>query len=124
MSVFANIVNLFPGMSWLSLPEEVQVFGQMMNQQLDLRVEGANLERFERNFAGRGARVVFPRPIRLGMEQSREVLMEEFEDALPLKYFLKNGGGPYDERIATIGLDAFLVSLSTSELIVGNASAR
>lgn len=112
MSVFANIVNLFPGMSWLSLPEEVQVFGQMMNQQLDLRVEGSNLERFERNFAGRGARVVFPRPIRLGgdTEQSREVLMEEFEDALPLKYFLKNGGGPYDDRIASIGLDAFLVS--------------
>jgi aarF domain-containing kinase len=35
--------------------------------------------------------------------------MEEFEDALPLKYFLRNGGGPYDDRIANIGLDAFLV---------------
>jgi aarF domain-containing kinase len=117
MSIFANIINLFPGMSWLSLPEEVQVFGDMMNQQLDLRVEGANLERFERNFAGRGARVAFPRPIRLGLmgddgsrEESREVLVEEFENALPLKYFLRNGGGPYDDRIASIGLDAFLVS--------------
>jgi aarF domain-containing kinase len=46
-------------------------------------------------------------------EESREVLMEEFEDALPLKYFLKNGGGPYDDRIASIGLDAFLVSFAS-----------
>lgn len=139
MSVFANIINLFPGMSWLSLPEEVQVFGDMMNSQLDLRVEGANLERFERNFQGRGARVVFPRPIKLGNmrngraggKESREVLMEEFEDALPLKYFLRNGGGPYDDRIASIGLDAFLVSdkymvvstrLRVADPLAGNAA--
>ena len=53
MSIFANIINVFPGMNWLSLPEEVSVFGEMMNSQLDLRVEAANLERFERNFKGR-----------------------------------------------------------------------
>jgi aarF domain-containing kinase len=112
MSIFANIINLFPGMSWLSLPEEVSVFGEMMNSQLDLRVEAANLDRFERNFKGRGHQVTYPRPIKLGgdREESRDVLMEEFEDALPLKYFLRNGGGPYDDRIANIGLDAFLVS--------------
>ena len=112
MSIFANIINVFPGMNWLSLPEEVSVFGEMMNSQLDLRVEAANLERFERNFKGRGHQVTYPRPIKLGgdREESRDVLMEEFEDALPLKYFLRNGGGPYDDRIANIGLDAFLVS--------------
>ena len=112
MSIFANIINVFPGMSWLSLPDEVAVFGEMMNSQLDLRVEAANLDRFERNFKGRGHQVTYPRPIKLGgdREESRDVLMEEFEDALPLKYFLKNGGGPYDDRIANIGLDAFLVS--------------
>ena len=112
MSIFANIINLFPGMSWLSLPEEVAVFGEMMNSQLDLRVEAANLDRFERNFKGRGHQVTYPRPIKLGgdREESRDVLMEEFEDALPLKHFLRNGGGPYDDRIANIGLDAFLVS--------------
>jgi aarF domain-containing kinase len=111
MSIFANIINAFPGMSWLSLPEEVMVFGEMMNQQLDLRVEAGNLDHFERNFKTRGHQVTFPRPIKLGgdREESRDVLMEEFEDALPLKYFLRNGGGPYDDRIANIGLDAFLV---------------
>jgi len=118
MSVFANIVNAFPGMQWISLPEEVEVFGQMMNSQLDLRVEAANLDRFDRNFRSRGPRVTFPRPIKLGFnghgedkEESREVLVEEYEDALPLKWFLQNGGGPYDDKIANIGLDAFLVSL-------------
>jgi aarF domain-containing kinase len=86
----------------------------MMNSQLDLRVEAANLERFERNFKGRGHQVTYPRPIKLGgdREETQDVLMEEFEDALPLKYFLRNGGGPYDDRIANIGLDAFLVSAS------------
>lgn len=113
MSIFANVINAFPGMSWLSLPEEVEVFGEMMNSQLDLRVEAGNLDHFERNFKNRGHQVTFPRPIKLGgdREESRDVLMEEFEDALPLKYFLRNGGGPYDDRIANIGLDAFLVSI-------------
>ena len=120
MSVFANIVNAFPGMQWISLPEEVQVFGEMMNSQLDLRVEASNLDRFDRNFSRRGRTIKFPRPIRLGkdanghsngngVEESKDVLIEEFEDALPLKYFLRNGGGPYDDKLANIGLDAFLV---------------
>ena len=116
MSSFAKILNAFPGMQWLSLPEEVAVFGEMMNSQLDLRIEAANLDHFERNFAKRGRTVTFPKPFRLGLDttgherqESREVLIEEFEDALPLKHFLRNGGGPYDDKIAEIGLDAFLV---------------
>ncbi|RXK35082.1 Atypical/ABC1/ABC1-C protein kinase [Tremella mesenterica] len=118
MSVFARIVNALPGMQWISLPEEVAVFGEMMNSQLDLRVEAANLERFDANFRKRGRMVKFPRAIRLGKdggsmgrEESRDVLIEEFEDALALKWFMKHGGGPFDERIATIGLDAFLEML-------------
>ncbi|ORX41269.1 ABC1 family-domain-containing protein [Kockovaella imperatae] len=118
MSLFANMINAIPGMEWISLPEEVAVFGEMMRSQLDLRVEATNLERFNTNFRRRGRRVTFPRPIKLGRaangdtrEESREVLMEEYEDALPLKYFLRNGGGDYDDMIANIGLDAFLEML-------------
>lgn len=120
MSIFANIINAFPGMQWFSLPEEVQVFGEMMNSQLDLRVEASNLDKFLHNFDKRGRRVTFPTPIRLSdgkkelEEEMKEVLVEEFEDALPLKYFLQNGGGPYDHKIANIGLDAFLVNSSFS----------
>jgi aarF domain-containing kinase len=117
MSLFANVLNLFPGMEWLSLPEEVDVFGDMMNMQLDLRVEANNLERFINNFEHRGPGISFPRPIRTKGEHTgdaaRKVLVEEYEDALPLKYFLVNGGGQYDAAIANSGLDAFLVSRET-----------
>ncbi|KAF8445569.1 hypothetical protein L210DRAFT_881161 [Boletus edulis BED1] len=106
MSFFANIITLFPGMQWLSLPEEVTVFGEMMYQQLDLRNEAENLLTFEHNFASRNVPVTFPRPLKVF--STSDILVEEFEHAVPLKLFLKNGGGPFDEQVATIGLDAFL----------------
>jgi len=108
MSFFAHCINILPGMQWLSLPEEVDVFGCMMNQQLDLRHEADNLLTFESNFASRKVPVTFPRPLK--MWSAKELLVEEYMNALPLGAFLLNGGGPFDDQIATIGLDAFLVS--------------
>ncbi|KAJ1301732.1 hypothetical protein OPQ81_008965 [Rhizoctonia solani] len=87
----------------------------MMQQQIDLRHEARNLAQFEQNFGrdGQGGKpghvqtaVVFPRP--LVNWSTDEVLVEEYADAVPLKYFLRNGGGPFDHRIANLGLDAFL----------------
>jgi aarF domain-containing kinase len=95
-------------LQWLSLPEEVEVFREMMSQQLDLRHEAENLLTFERNFAPRNVPVTFPRPLKAW--STKNLLIEEYENALPLELFLKNGGGPYDDQVATIGLDAFLVS--------------
>jgi len=106
MSFIAKLISIFPGMEWMSLPEEVEVFGRMMNEQLDLRNEAENLDHFERNFASRRVPVTFPRPLKVW--STRDVLVEEYQTALPLEAFLKNGGGPFDEEIATIGLDAFL----------------
>lgn len=105
MRFFANIINFFPGAEWLSFPEEVEVFGELMKSQIDLRLEANNLERFEKFFEYRKT-VSFPRPLK--NYSTKEVLVEEFEDALPLKLFLKEGGGPFDHRISDIGLDAFL----------------
>lgn len=109
MDFFARALTLVPGMEWLSLPEEVAVFGRMMHEQLDLRVEARNLDVFERNFAGRKLPVTFPRP--LTVWTSKEVLVEEYQNALSLEVFLKNGGGPYNDSLAEVGLDTFLVSL-------------
>lgn len=106
MSFFAHIVTLFPGVRWISLPEEVSVFGDMMRQQLYLRHEAENLIRFEQNFAVRSLPVTFPRPLR--EFSTSELLVEEYERALPLELFLKHGAGPFDKQMATIGLDAFL----------------
>ncbi|KAJ7103337.1 hypothetical protein B0H15DRAFT_767664 [Mycena belliarum] len=106
MSFFARLITLVPGMQWLSLPEEVAVFGKMMFQQLDLRHEAENLLGFETNFASRKVPVVFPRP--LVSFSTTDLLVEEYENALPLEAFLKNGGGPFEDQVATVGLDAFL----------------
>lgn len=107
MGFFARVLNAFPGMEWLSFPQEVEVFGSMMRSQLDLREEAKNLDRFEENFRHRTV-ITFPRPLK--EYTSKRVLVEEYEDAVPLKAFLREGGGPYDYRIASLGLDAFLVS--------------
>ncbi|KAF8973667.1 hypothetical protein BDZ97DRAFT_384409 [Flammula alnicola] len=106
MSFFARFINLFPGMQWISLPEEVAVFGSMMNQQLDLRHEADNLLAFESHFAPRKVPVTFPRPLKVW--STKDLLVEEYMNALPLEAFLRNGGGSFDEQIATVGLDAFL----------------
>jgi aarF domain-containing kinase len=109
MTFFAKCISILPGMQWLSLPDEVNVFGTMMFQQLDLRNEAENLLTFEHNFSHRKVPVTFPRPLRVWSTQ--DILVEEFENALPLERFLRNGGGPFDDQIATFGLDAFLVSM-------------
>lgn len=75
---------------------------------------------FENKFMHRPT-VSFPRALK--RYTSSQVLIEEFEDAVPLEAFLANGGGAYDHRIANLGLDAFLVRplltvLSHSSLIV------
>lgn len=113
MGFFARILNAFPGMEWLSFPQEVEVFGNMMKSQLNLTHEADNLLRFEENFKHRTV-VSFPRPL---MDYtSQRVLVEEYEDAVPLKAFLREGGGPYDYRIASLGLDAFLVSSNKRQM--------
>lgn len=107
MTFFAAILNALPGMEWLSFPQEVEVFGAMMMSQVDLRIEANNLTTFENNFRHRPT-VSFPRPLK--EYTSQRVLVEEFEDAVPLEAFLKESGGAFDHRIAKLGLDAFLVS--------------
>lgn len=106
MRFFARLINIVPGAEWLSFPEEVDVFAEMMFSQLDLRNEANNLSRFEDNFARRRSAISFPRP--LTQFSTKQVLIEEFEDALPLKHFLQLGGAKFDHRIANLGLDAFL----------------
>jgi len=107
MAFFARCISFIPGMQWLSLPQEVEVFGKLMSRQLDLRNEADNLETFEHNFAYRRVPVTFPRSLKLW--STKDILVEEYENAISMEYFLANGAGPFDEQLAIIGLDAFLV---------------
>ncbi|KAI1454402.1 ABC1 family protein [Annulohypoxylon moriforme] len=105
MHFFASALNMIPTIEWLSLPDEVAQFGEMMKLQLDLRIEAANLAKFRRNFKDRTT-AWFPFPY---LEfTTREVLIEEFAQGIPLADFLENGGGVFQRDIAQEGLDAFL----------------
>ncbi|RYP66826.1 hypothetical protein DL769_005921 [Monosporascus sp. CRB-8-3] len=105
MGFFASVLNVIPTIEWLSLPDEVTQFGEMMKLQLDLRIEAANLAKFRKNFKHRST-AWFPFPY---LEfTTRNVLVEEFAQGIPLSDFLENGGGVFQRDIAQEGLDAFL----------------
>ncbi|CAG8583225.1 18911_t:CDS:2 [Acaulospora morrowiae] len=106
LMIFSRILDALPTMRWLSLPEEVMKFSEMMQEQLDLRKEANNLLIFRENFKNRGS-VEFPKPFT--EYTTKNVLIEEFEEGLPIKLFLEGEEkGIYDHMIANIGLDAFL----------------
>ncbi|GES90640.1 ABC1-domain-containing protein [Rhizophagus clarus] len=105
LMVFAKIINAIPTMQWLSLPEEVKIFGEMMQSQLDLRIEATNLLEFQKNFNNRRT-VKFPKPLML--YTTKNMLIEEYERGINVKLFLDNGAGVFNNMIANMGLDAFL----------------
>ncbi|KAJ5175475.1 ABC1 family protein [Penicillium canariense] len=105
MGFVASVINAIPTMHWLSFPDEVHQFGEMMKLQLDMRIEATNLVIFREKFKTRST-AWFPYPY---MEYTtREVLIEEFAQGIPLATFLDVGGGVFQHEIANEGLDAFL----------------
>ncbi|KAH8200348.1 hypothetical protein TruAng_005501 [Truncatella angustata] len=114
MGFFASALNLIPTIEWLSLPDEVEQFGEMMRLQLDLRIEAANLAVFRKNFKDRTT-AWFPFPY---LEfTTRNVLIEEFAQGIPLADFMENGGGVFQKDIAQEGLDGFLRMLLLDNFI-------
>lgn len=114
MRFFASILNAIPTMEWLSLPDEVDQFGEMMRLQLDLRIESANLAIFRKHFQSRTT-AWFPYPYT--EYTTRQVLVEEFAQGIPLAAFLESGGGVFQQEIADEGLDAFLHMLLIDNFI-------
>ncbi|KAJ2478973.1 hypothetical protein EV174_004145, partial [Coemansia sp. RSA 2320] len=103
----AHLLGCLPGMRWLSLPDEVSIFGAMMELQVDLRVESQNIATFTHNFETR-AGVSFPR-VGLPLLSSPDVLVESYQDGVPLKAFLDIAGHTlFDKELGSKGLDAFL----------------
>ena len=114
MGVVAAIINAIPTMEWLDFPNEVAQFGEMMRLQLDLRIESANLTIFRKHFKSRTA-AWFPYPYT--EYSTRQVLIEEFAQGIPLADFLETGGGVFQKEIADEGLDAFLHMLLLDNFI-------
>lgn len=114
MGFFAAVLNAIPTIEWLSLPNEVEQFGEMMRLQLDLRIESANLTMFRKKFKDRTT-TWFPYPY--AEYTTRQVLIEEFAQGIPLASFLEDGGGVFQQEIADEGLDAFLHMLLIDNFI-------
>lgn len=114
MAFFAAIINVIPTMEWLSFPDEVKQFGEMMRLQLDLRIEAANLHLFRQYFKNRTT-AWFPYPYT--EYATREVLVEEFAQGVPLEDFLQHGAGPFYKDLADEGLNAFLTMVLIDNFI-------
>jgi aarF domain-containing kinase len=114
MGFFASVLNAIPTIEWLSLPDEVAQFGEMMKLQLDLRIEAANLTTFRQNFKDRST-AWFPYPYT--DFTTRNVLIEEFAQGMPISDFMEFGGGVFQHDIADEGLDAFLRMLLLDNFI-------
>ncbi|KAK9470951.1 ABC1 family-domain-containing protein [Dipodascopsis tothii] len=107
----ATLLHYIPTIEWLSLPDEVDKFSEMMRMQMDLRIESTNLQIFQRNFGERDG-VHFPQvPFSL---QSPRVLFEEYVSAVPINKILHMPAASridMEREIADMGLDAFLKML-------------
>jgi aarF domain-containing kinase len=109
MSTVATLLSYIPTVKWISLPEEVEKFGEMMQEQLDLRNEGRNLKRFNQLFEHHLS-VIFPRPML--RFTTKNMLIEEFANGIPVSVFLDQArnsqmnhepSAAFDHKIADVG---------------------
>uniref|UniRef100_A0A8C3P4M5 AarF domain containing kinase 2 n=1 Tax=Cyanoderma ruficeps TaxID=181631 RepID=A0A8C3P4M5_9PASS len=106
MKMGSRIIGLLPGFKWLSLTEIVEEFEKLMMQQIDLRYEARNLERFRQNFLDVDF-VKFPTP--LWPLVTADVLVETFEESEPISRYLRvEVGTELRQRLAKMGMDMLL----------------
>ncbi|XP_069715144.1 uncharacterized aarF domain-containing protein kinase 2 [Phaenicophaeus curvirostris] len=106
MKMGSRILGLLPGFKWLSLTEIVEEFEKLMIQQIDLRYEARNLERFGQNFLGVDF-VKFPTP--LWPLVTTDVLVETFEESEPISHYLHaEVATELRQRLAKMGMDMLL----------------
>jgi aarF domain-containing kinase len=109
MKTVATLLSYIPTVKWISLPDEVDKFGEMMQEQLDLRNEGRNLKKFN-NLFEHNLTVMFPRPMM--RFTTRNMLIEEFANGIPVSVFLDQAresrskheaSAVFDHKVADIG---------------------
>ncbi|XP_005040394.1 PREDICTED: uncharacterized aarF domain-containing protein kinase 2 [Ficedula albicollis] len=106
MKMGSRLIGLLPGFKWLSLTEIVEEFEKLMMQQIDLRYEARNLERFRQNFLDVDF-VKFPTP--LWPLVTADVLVETFEESEPISRYLHvEIGTELRQRLARMGMDMLL----------------
>ncbi|XP_042892192.1 uncharacterized aarF domain-containing protein kinase 2-like isoform X2 [Penaeus japonicus] len=122
MKACASFISaIYPPLKWLSLPQCVQEFAEVMSCQIDLKLEAENMELFAENFAD-SLYVRFPRVLRPYV--TRKVLVETFEEGEQMIDFIgTTGEGKPVElkiRLAEIGVDALLKMVFVDNLVHGD----
>lgn len=109
----AEVLEHIPALHlhWLSLVECVDQFASLMEMQMDLRQEAANLERFTKNFED-DPTILFPNPVYPWVHES--VLMEDFLRGEPVSDFFPS------KNLAHMGLQAFLKMAFLNNFIHGD----
>ncbi|XP_045123612.1 uncharacterized aarF domain-containing protein kinase 2-like isoform X5 [Portunus trituberculatus] len=115
------ITILVPPLRWLSLPQCIEEFGQVLAAQIDLRVEARNLENFSENFVDVPF-IKFPRPLRPYV--TSKVLVETFEEGEAMLDVMRaseeSDTSQLKKRLAEIGVDALLKMVFVDNLVHGD----
>lgn len=114
----------WPNARYLAVSQAVEHFESFIRPQADLRIEAANLDKFNRNFASESLAVHFPQVQRPYVTES--VLVESYEYATTLQQVLgkasKTGeraerNPELQEKVGKLCLDAFLKMLFKDNFI-------
>lgn len=97
-----------PGLARLNLQESVRQFGAPLREQLDLRSEARNLERFNTNFR-KWKRLSFPRP--MFPLVTSDVLVESYEEGDLISNYVNDPSNQHNVALADIGLTSYLQML-------------
>ncbi|XP_041072097.1 uncharacterized aarF domain-containing protein kinase 2 isoform X2 [Carcharodon carcharias] len=118
MKAASWVLNLLPGLKWLSLTEVLGEFEKLMTQLIDLRYEAKNMERFRENFQDMES-VKFPIPLRPFV--TRTILVETFEESEPISMYLtKDLPNMLKQRLARVGLEMLLKMVFVDNFIHGD----
>lgn len=119
MNFFASAIDMIPTMEWLSLPDEVKNFDNLMNLQLDLRIEGLNLNKFQENYKD-DLFVNFPKPYL--KFSNRSILVEEYINGVSMSKMLelknsKKLNNDMSKQLSDKVIDSFLQMLILNNFI-------
>ncbi|KAL5460579.1 hypothetical protein EMCRGX_G034033 [Ephydatia muelleri] len=109
---------LYPNFHWICLIECVDEFSKSMQKQLDMRIEGSNLHRFQQLLWQYKSKVCFPTP--LLSCSTKEVLVETFEEGKHISAFMTNPGGALQKDLAKIGVEVLLDMLFIHNFVHGD----
>ena len=113
MSVGAKLIHAIPGNEFLSLPESIEQFSQLLQQHNDLVHEASNMDRFRLNFKS-WDNIHFSAPV--WDYVSDKILVEELETGVPLRAYLRHAPDVTHTTVTFPGHPTIAAASSTSSL--------